>query len=131
MTKNLKKYDPILPAYLSVLKSKRPTSQASNWFLCNWIFNTMLTTARHWSTNLRVSSLRPTSILSSNSCQSFASRQLWYSKCFSQANWLSRSWWMCGQCFYNANFCLRCLAITAFHQPVWKFKFGLRAKFFM
>jgi hypothetical protein len=30
MTKNLKKYDPILPAYLRVLKSKIPTSQASN-----------------------------------------------------------------------------------------------------
>jgi len=82
-------------------------------------------------TTLQVSSLRPIWILSSYSYQSFASRQFCYSKYFIQANWLSRSWWIREHCFYKANFCMWCLAIREFHQQVWRFKFGLRAKFFM
>jgi hypothetical protein len=112
------------------LKSKAPPFQTSNWLSCNWIFNTIITTDRHWSTTSQDSSLRPTKISSSHSCQRLSSRQFCYSKCFINANWLSWNWRIHEHCVYKANFCMRWLAITPFHQTVWRFKYGLWDKFF-
>ena len=129
--KKSQKYKPILPAYLTVLKGKGPPSEASNRLLCNLIFNTMLTTVRLSSTASQFSSLRHTSILFFHPCQSFTNKQFCYSKWSIKANWQSRNWWISERFFCNANFCMRWLAITQYHQPVWRFKFELRAKFFM
>jgi hypothetical protein len=52
-------------------------------------------------------------------------------QCFVKANWLYCDWWTSERCLYIACFRIHVLAITRIQRPLWRYKAGWWANFFL